>query len=150
MIWIVASDSNHCRIYSYQRNPLQLKLVKEIAHEEFRLKKSEFLTSDKSGNYQPKNAMGSAYSPRTDPKEIEFIKFSRDIAHKLDQGRNNQLYKNIILIAPPHMNGLILHQLDKNVEKLITHNLKKDYVHKTDQELLKYLQENIFNFGTSL
>lgn len=150
MIWIVASDSNHCRIYSYQRKPLQLKLVKDIVHSEYRLKKSEFLTSDKSGNFQPKNTIGSAYSPRTDPKEVEYIKFSREIASTLDEGRKNQSYKSIILIAPPRMNGLILHQLNKNVEALITHNLKKDYVHMTDQELLKYLRENIFNLGASL
>ena len=147
MIWVIATDSNHCRIYSYEKKPATLKLINEISHTELRLKKSEFLTSDRPGHYQATNLGRGSYSPPTDPKEVEIIKFSREVAEALNDGRKKQLYKKFILISPAHMNGLILQHIDKNTENLLAKNIKKDYVHTSDKDLLKYLQENIFDLG---
>jgi len=143
MIWIVVGDSNHCRVYSYQKKPVSLFLLKEIIHDEFRLKKGDFLTTDRPGHYKTKDSGGGAYSPHTDPKEVEFIHFSKEIAEFLDQGRKKNFYNQLIIIAPPHINGLLLQHLNKNVKKLLKNTIKKDYLHTTDQELLTYLYENI-------
>lgn len=145
MIWVIVADSNHCRIYSYHRKPLHLKLIKEIAHDEIKHKKSEYLTSDRPGHYQTKDTARGAYSPHTDPKEIELIKFAREISRFTNQSRIKRKYNKLIMIAEPHMSGVILQQLDKNVESLIIKNIKKDYMHITDKDLLTYLQHEIFN-----
>jgi len=145
MIWVLTSDGNHCRIYSYQRKPADLKLVNEIVHPELRLKASEYLTDDRSGHYQARDMARGTYSPHTDPKEIRLIEFAHEISEYLDQSRKKNLYEKIIMIASPHINGLISQHLNKNVEQLITHNIKKDYMHTTEADLLKFLHENIYN-----
>ncbi|EKD71309.1 MAG: hypothetical protein ACD_46C00219G0005 [uncultured bacterium] len=141
MILILNSNSNTCRIYQYHKNPAKLELIKEIVHPENRLKKSDYLTSDKPGRYRTSNAAHGAYSDG-DPKETEFDNFSREIAKELDTRRKNNSIEKLIIITAPHMNGLLHQHLNPHVQSLITHNIQKDLLHLTDHELLKYLQEN--------
>jgi protein required for attachment to host cells len=137
--WVVNTDSNTCRIYQYSKNPTQLTLLKEISHPENKLRDID-LTSDKPGRYKASNSSHGAYSQRTDPKEIKIDDFSREIARELDNGRNTNAYKNLIIIAAPHMNGLLFQHFNKNVKNLVTHNLEKDFIHLADHELLEMLK----------
>lgn len=143
MIWVVNTNSNICRIYDYQKTPAQLTLVKEINHPENKLKKSDYLTSDKPGRYQS-SATGAAgaYSPHTDPKAAAIDQFSREIANELDHGRKTNAYKQLIIITQPHMDGLLQHHLDKHVKSLVTHTIQKDATHLGSHELLGFLQTN--------
>lgn len=137
--WVVNTDSNTCRIYRYSKNPTQITLIKEIKHPENKLKDID-LTSDKPGHYKSSNAAHGAYSQPSDPKEIKIDAFSREIAKELDHGRTTHAYKNLIVIAPPHMNGLLFQHINKNVKDLVTHNLEKNLLHFADHELLDFLE----------
>ncbi len=141
--WVISTDSNHCRIYTYERATQELTQLKEITHPELRLKKSEFLTSDKPGHYQGNNGARGAYSPHTDPKEVKVIEFVREIAEFANDGRNKHLYDELMIIASPHMDGLLLKHFDKNVVKLIAHTIRKDLVHATKQEIASLIQEKM-------
>lgn len=143
MICVVNTNSNSCKIYHYQRNPAQLTLLKELSHPESKVKKSDYLTSDKPGHYRTDVAGGGgSYSQRTDPKEIEIDNFSREIAREIDLGRMRNDFKKLILIAPPHMTGCLFQHLDKHAKELIVNNIQKDLRHLKDHELLDYLKEN--------
>ncbi len=141
MIWVVNTNSNKCHIYHYQKSPALLTLVKEIAHPENRLKKSDYLTSDKPGRYlSDTSGAGGSFGQRTDPKEIAIDDFSREIAHELNHGRSTHAYEKLIIITPPHMNGLLFHHLDKHVKNLIVNTIQKDLQHLTEAELLTLLK----------
>lgn len=139
--WILTADSNTCRLYNYSEKPEQLTLVKEIKHPENKLRDIE-LTSDKPGHYKTSSGAHGAFSQPSDPKEIKIEDFSREIAKALEHGRNTHGYEKLIVIAPPHMNGLLLQHLNKHVSDLITHNIKKDIPHFTDHELLDFLHQH--------
>lgn len=139
LTWVVNTDSNTCRIYDYNRKPVQLILLKEIQHPENKLKDID-LTSGKPGKYKSSGGAHGAYTQETDPKEIKIQDFSREIAHALEHGRNIHAYKNIILIAPPHMNGLILQHANKHVKELVTHSIEKDLMHLPEDELLNFIR----------
>jgi protein required for attachment to host cells len=138
-VWVVATDSATCRIYQYSKKPSQLTLLKELNHPENKLRDID-LTSDKPGHYKSSNATHGAYSQPTDPKEVKIDDFSREIARELDQGRNNHAYHNLIIIAPPHMNGLLSQHINKHVKELVTHNIDKNVAQLPDHELLNFLQ----------
>lgn len=139
LIWVVATDSNTCRIYDYNKKHSRLTLVKEIQHPENKLKDID-LTSGKPGRYKSSGSAHGAYSQPTDPKEIKIENFSREIAGELDQGRTTHAYQNLILIAPPHINGLVCNHINKHVKNLVSHNIEKDLLHLADHELLDYLK----------
>jgi len=140
-IWVVTTDSNTCRIYNYSKKPAQLTLLKEIKHPENKLRDID-LTSGKPGRYKSSGSAHGAYSQPTDPKEIKIEDFSREIAAELDHGRTTLAYKKLIVIAPPHMNGLISQHINKHVKELIAHNFEKDLVHLHDHELLIFLKDH--------
>lgn len=140
MIWVINTNSNTCHIYDYQKSPAQLTLLKEILHPENRLKKSDYLTSDKPGHYQADGTSGGAYSQRTDPKDVAIDDFAREIARELNHGRSTNAYEKLIIITPPHMNGLLFHHLDKHVKELVVNSIQKDLQHLTDKELLTILK----------
>jgi protein required for attachment to host cells len=137
--WVVITNSNTCRIYQYSKNPNQLTLVKEIKHPENKLRDID-LTSDKPGHYKSSNATHGAYSQPSDPKEIKIDAFSREIAKELEHARTTNAYKDLIIIASTHMNGLLLNHMNKNVKNLVSHNLEKDVFHLPQHELLEFLK----------
>ena len=142
MIWVINSNTNHCRIYHYHKTPASLTLLKEIDHPEARGKSGDFLTSDKQGAYIAGNAAHGTYSPHTDPKMVEVEKFSREIAHELTHARNVNSFEKLIIISPSRMSGLLMNQLDKHVKQAVSHHIQKDLVHLSAKELLDYLKEN--------
>ncbi len=143
MTWVVIANSNACRIYHYSKIPSKIVLIKEINHPENRLKTGDFLTSDRAGHYQTDGGARGSYMPHTDPKTVEIANFSREIASELNQGRNTQAYKELILITPPHMNGILSANLDKNVKSLVKKEIQKDVMHLAPQELLDFLKVHL-------
>lgn len=143
MAWIVSTNSNTCYIYDYTKKPAKLTLEKQIQHPENKLRDTE-LTSDKPGRY----AFG-AYEQESDPKEIKRDSFAREIAKELDAGRTGNHYDKLIVIAAPHMYGLLTSHLNEHVKKLISHHVQKDLLHFSERELLEFLQENTQYPGTS-
>jgi protein required for attachment to host cells len=117
-------------------------LIKEIKHPENKLRDTD-LTSDKPGHYGTSSSARGAYSQPTDPKEIKIEDFSRIIAKELDNDRNTNAYGKLIVIAPPHMKGLLSHHINKHVKELVTHTIEKDLFHLNEHELLEFLHEHI-------
>lgn len=141
MILVVNANSNDCRIYHYDKNPCRLILLKELSHPDSKLKNGE-LTADREGRYKSNQSGRGAYSPRTEAKEVEIINFSREIAEDLNQRRNSNGFAKLILIAAPHMYGLISQHLNKHVTPLITKHIEKDLMYMKEHELLDYLKNN--------
>lgn len=125
MIWVITGNTNNCRIYNYNKNHSQLSLLKEITHPELRLKTSDTFTSDKPGHYQTNESARGAYSPHMDAKEIEIDRFSREIADELDVGRRTNSYEHLIIIMPPHINGLLFKHTNDHVKRLVINNIQR-------------------------
>lgn len=142
MTWIIVTDSSLCKFYEYQKKPSKITLLKEIEHPESRVKREDALTSDKPGQYKARDVAGGAYSPHMDPREVEIDKFAREIAKELDHGRTAQLYHQVIIIASPHMSGLLFQHLNKNVKELVINNIQKDLMHLREQELFDFIKDN--------
>ncbi len=140
MFWVVNCNTSTCKIYAYKK-PHQITLLKEINHPENKLKDSE-LVSDRPGHYQAGTVARGAYSPETDPKHVKIIDFLKEVAKELDHGRNEQAYRNLIIIASPQTSGFLTQQLNKHVNDLISNHIHKDMIHLSDKELLDFLKEN--------
>ncbi len=141
MTWIVSANSNLCRIYLFEPHQKKITLLKELSHPENRQKSGDYFTSDKPGHYHSGANARGAYQPHSDPKESSINDFSREIAHELEHARTTNEYKKLILIAEPHMMGLLLEHCNKHVKELIVNEIHKDIVHYTDHELLTFLKD---------
>ena len=136
---VVNTNTNTCLIYHYIKHPAQLTLLKKIDHPENKLKSGD-MTSDRPGHYQAGKSARGAYSPHMEEKETHIDNFSREIARELNQERNKKEYNELIVIAPPHMIGLLFQHINKHVKDLVINHIKKDLLHLSDHELLDFLQ----------
>ncbi len=141
--WVLLTDSNTCRFFQYNKKDNQLTLLKEISHPENRLRDIE-LTADKPGKYKSwGGAIHGSFTQRTDPKEVKIDDFARNLAKELDHDRCINAYQQLIVIAPPHMNGLLSHHFNKHVKELISHTIEKDIIHYNERELLDFLHQHV-------
>ncbi len=140
MIWVITANTNNCRIYHYDKSHAKLDLLKEISHPEFRQKASEGLTTERPGHIQTGISSRSSYEPHMDAKEVEVDRFSKEIADELDKGRKASSYEKLIIVTPPHMNGLLLKHLDKHAKQLVINNIHKDIQHLSKIELVDFLK----------
>ena len=145
MILVIAANSTICRMYDYNKKSAEIKLIREILHPENRLQNRE-LNSDRPGHYHGNQTSRGSYEP-TDTKEIKIDNFSREIAKELNDERHKNGYDKFIVIAPPHVSGLINQHAHKLVKERIDNRLQKDVLHFTDKDLLAYLREHTLYEG---
>lgn len=141
-LWLVIANTNHCKIYSYQKKPKNLSLVKELNHDRSKAKGID-ITTDKPGHYKTPSGAGGSYSAHEEIKEIEFIAFSREIAKELDKGRKSNSFEKLVLIGQPHINGLIHQSLDGHLKNCVLTNINKDYSKLAERDILDALNEDL-------
>src|SRR5262249_23394085 len=98
--------------------------------------------ADERGRYHSRSTNRGAYVQETDPKEHNIDCFAREIAIILNQGRTQNAYEKLVLIAEPRMNGLLFKHLDEHVNHMIVNNIKKDVIFLKHHELLDFLYEH--------
>ena len=135
--WILVANASQAKLYSRTNIKNGLSLVKTLTHPESRMKNAE-LVSDGSGAMQSAGGHG-ARQPQTEPKQNEAIHFAQQLALELNQGRNEQQFRQLVVMAPPAFLGLINDKLDDQTAKLVTSRLDKDYTHFSDKEILSQL-----------
>jgi protein required for attachment to host cells len=117
MLWVVNYNAVQCHIYVYEKNIPKVTLVKELKDSKNRGHK--------------------------DPKEVEVDHFTREIAALLEQGRNNHEYEELVIIGPPHLNGLLFKHVSKYVKEMVKLELQKYFQNISDRDLLEFLQKNM-------
>jgi len=141
MIWVVALNSSLGRIYSYDHKPHALTLLKNLENPSVTLKNSD-LVSDGPGHYSTMHTARGSYEAAISPREVELGYFTKKVADALKKGLNNHQYEKFILCASPHVGGMLLGHLNKQVLQSLLVNIKKNFVELDTSVLASYLQEN--------
>ena len=140
--WVIVADSSACRIYEYTHHPEQMHLIKELLHPENQIKDSSFM-SDRQGCFggRGRTAGHGTFLANADPKETKVNQFSREIARILDNSRKKNAFQHLILISPPHMNGLLHQQLSKHVLKKLDLSIDKSVNHLPERKLISFVHD---------
>lgn len=141
MIWIVQMDSVSCKIYNYIKKPADLKLLKEFVHPENKYHAND-LVSDQPGHYQTGFQAHGAYSS-PDPKQVKIEQFSQEIANYLEDARKQSQFDQLIIVAAPHILGLLQQHLTKYVKEMIEREIQKDFMFMKEHQLLEIVKAPI-------
>lgn len=144
MIWVISLNSSLGHLYSYEPKEHTLIRLESLQNPSAKLKDSD-LTSDRPGHYQTMHSAKGAYQAPTSPHDVELDRFTKDLADSLKKGLDNHQYKQLIVCAPPHVAGVLLSNLDKQVEKTLLNTIKKNFVESDISVLIDYLKENWWN-----
>ena len=139
--WILVADSSKADFYAAKGLDGQLQLVLSLSHDIGRAHASN-LTTDLPGSHSDKSGAGRhSLDERTDPKELELIHFVKEINNRLNTGRINHLFDRLVIVAAPHLLGIIRQLMDPHTAKLITHEIGKHLTHLAPKELAEYVFE---------
>lgn len=142
--WILSANATGAKLYETDAVKIgskELTLIDEFSHEENRARRSD-LVSDKGGHYQSDFGSGQgSYAERSDPKVVEAERFAQMLAAKLNKGRVEHLYHNLVVIAPSKFHGMLSEKCPRDVLNLISHSVQKDYTKITDRELQAHLHQ---------
>lgn len=143
--WLVIFDSVVCRIYDYnKRKQNHIPLIQEIKQPDNKLRDID-LTADRAGRYHGKGfTNGGTFSQESDPKERNIQRFAQQISKTLTRSFNNHEFEKLIVVAAPHMIGLLSKYLDKQVKKCIVHKVEKNAVQLNENKLTDYVHEVIW------
>lgn len=146
---IVIANGSTAKLFIVPRSRLlnndgvELAIIQEFEHPETRQKASD-LASDKQGHYECRDSAGhGSFVEPTDPKEHEAEVFAREIAGDLETRRNANEFEDIILVAPPHFNGLLTKTMNQQLSTMISVSVKKDYTKFNGRELLAHLGQHL-------
>ncbi len=67
--------------------------------------------------------------------------FAHDLAERLRVGRNQQAFRDLVLIAAPRFLGMLRDALDHATAAMVRGTLDKDYAGLNDRDLLKRLEK---------
>lgn len=142
--WLLVGNASRARLFETQARPKTLKLLKEYLHPPSR-EKGEDLASDRPGHYQgeAKGMEGSthgAFNEPTNPKEYEHERFAMELAKELNDGRTQNRFGNLMIVASPHFHGLLNQHLNDHVAKMVSSHINKDYTDLDEDKLLEALR----------
>jgi protein required for attachment to host cells len=107
--FVLVADASRARLYLQTQGSAQISLLEEFAHPESRAKAKD-LMADKPGRSFSSGGMTEARSAkeyRTDPKEVEFEKFARELGHRLASHWDAHAFEDLVIAAPPKFLGLL-------------------------------------------
>ncbi|MEW5769768.1 MAG: host attachment protein [Pseudomonadota bacterium] len=136
--WVMVANASQAKLFANYGPKRGLQLIKELLHPASREKTSN-LVSDRSGaNSGPGHG---AYIQATDPKHHEAERFALQVARELDEGRVQNSYDQLILVASASFMGLVNGCLPVHVRSKVSKSIDKDYTKLPVKELTGHLQE---------
>jgi protein required for attachment to host cells len=143
-VWILVCDSAKARLFEVHEGDPHWRVVEVTTHAESRSKASE-LVSDHSGRRSSEGAgvHHNALAPSSSPKEVEKEYFLRSLATTLDQAMRAQRFHRWVLVAPPHVVGVLKKDLTPQLEKHLMATIDKDLNQLDVHELEHRLRDDV-------
>jgi protein required for attachment to host cells len=139
--WIMVANASQAKLFSNSGPNRGLTLLKELLHPESREKTSN-LVSDRSGSNA--GTGHGAFVQATDPKHHEAERFAQELTRELEEGRVNNAYDRLILVASAPFMGLVNSRLPGQVRSKLSESIEKDYTRLPVKELSGHLESYVF------
>jgi len=134
-VWVLVCDAARARIFAVsEESPWHL--VESFRHDEGRSKVSE-LASDRAGRSSPRGGSvhHNALAAPSSPKEREEGHFVQTLATFLEQGALSHRFHRWVLVAPPHMLGLLKGTQSPELAKRLLATVDKDLTELATEDL---------------
>jgi protein required for attachment to host cells len=141
--WVVVSESTRARIYEAETPRAPLTELEDLAHPASRLHEQE-LTADLPGRAFDSGGQGRhAMGQKTSPSEREHIEFAREIGQRIEAGRVEGDFDNLILVAPPEFLGHLRKTLDAATRDKVVLEIGKNLVTKDCENVRAHIREQL-------
>ena len=137
--WILVAQRAGARLFQSSPSGTHLQLVKNIVHPAGRMTDGDFI-SDKAGRFfSPAGSSRSATDSENTPHDHESEVFALRLAEMLEQGRNQNEYDQLVLIAEPRFLGKIQAALTRPTAAKVVKIIDKGIANLNEHELAQRL-----------
>lgn len=142
--WILVAHRSGARLFENRGPGKGLELLQTLEHPAGKLKNRQ-IDSDKHGRSFDRRGGGRhAYTAEQEPTVHVAEQFAKQLAALLDEGRTQQRYVQLVLVAEPRFLGILRSTLAAPTAALVSATLDKDLGNADPRELPRYLQEIVY------
>lgn len=141
--WVLVAHRGGARLFENRGPGKGLELLKTVEHPAGKLR-SHDIDSDKHGRSFDRRGGGRhAYTTEQDPTMHIAEQFAKQLAELLDDGRTQQRYAQLVLVAEPRFLGILRAALTSTTAARVVATLTKDLGSTDARELPKHLEDVI-------
>lgn len=142
--WVLVAHRSGARLFENRGPGKGLDLLKTVEHPAGKLR-SHDIDSDKHGRSFDRRGGGRhAFTTEQDPTTHVAEQFAKQLADLLDEGRTQQRYAQLVLVAEPRFLGILRAALASTTAALVVATLAKDLGTTDARELPKFLEDVIY------
>ena len=141
-IWVLVADNSRARLFSTPYSNGALVEEEDFVHTDSRLHE-QALTSDLPGRaFDRQGSARHAMEQRVDPKDGQAIAFAGQLIDHLEDGRVNQRFDRLYIVAPPALLGLLRERYG-HLAPMVAGELDKHLTGCTPKELRGHLPAHL-------
>ncbi|MBY0498948.1 MAG: host attachment protein [Nitrosomonas sp.] len=142
-IWVLVANSGNATLFTADSPTASLTELMNFDNPSARIKQME-LSSDRPGRSFDSHGEGRhAMAVEVEPKEQEQIRFAKLIVDRLEQGRVENAFERLVVVAAPAFLGLLRANFNAPLSSLLSLEIDKDYTALQPEELRTRLPERI-------
>jgi protein required for attachment to host cells len=142
--WILVAHRSGARLFENRGPGKGLAFVRNIDNPAGKLKSHE-LNGDKPGrNFDRRGRGRHAYETEHSPTMHVAEVFAKQLATLLDEGRLEQRYQRLVLVAEPRFLGLLRGSLPETTAGLVSASVDKDLGGTEARDLPRYLEDVVY------
>lgn len=142
-IWILIANSGNATLFTADSPTASLTEFMTFDNPDARVKQME-LSSDRPGRSFDSHGEGRhAMATEVEPKEQEQIRFAKLIVDRLEQGRAENAFERLVVVAAPAFLGLLRTNFNAPLSSLLSLEIDKDYTSLRPDELRARLPERL-------
>ena len=133
--WILVADESRARLFKAQAKDGKLEEIADIAHPEGRMHASEMTRDRLPRAHDSFGGARHAIEPHTSLSDKLSLEFARELAERLEHGRVNHTYDELVLVAAPRFLGLLRNTIGHEVAKLLVKSIGKGITGSTPEQI---------------
>jgi protein required for attachment to host cells len=131
--WILVAAAGRARLFERQADHGALAQIGGYTKPEARIIAAA--SERRSVSQDSASSAGRAPELHTDSQDQPAIGFAKGLAEMLEQGRVEQAYTRLLLVAPPRFLGRLRAELGVQLGKLVAGSIAKNLSHATTEEI---------------
>lgn len=136
---VLVAESSRAKLYTVENRRAPFIELDALVHPESRAHEGD-LVADRAGSDGGTNGQGRhIIDNKHTAKDNEALIFAKDLASRLDSGRNKGEFNRVVLVAAPAFLGVLRDNLSKEVLGMVSRQVDKNLVQKPAEVLREYL-----------
>jgi len=140
--WVLVADKSRARLFACQSIGRPLEEFEDDVYPLSRLHGNQRFTDGRSRTHT-KDHERHTFPPAEPDRDPEAVEFARDLAHRIEIGREQGKFEELIVVAPPEFLGDVRKALSASTLKLVKRTIAANLAHESASEIQRHLIEGI-------